>query len=77
MSRYIAKYMNLEKSKRLTFWNGWSTYYFVFYNLMLSASIDAPLDTLWHANCVIFYFLFNTLVLTFISNSIPSNLLKY
>ena len=24
MSKYIAKYMNLEKSKRPTFWNGWS-----------------------------------------------------
>ena len=25
MSRYIAKYMNLEMLKRLTFWNGGST----------------------------------------------------
>jgi len=25
MSRYIAKYMNLEKSKRPTFWNGGSS----------------------------------------------------
>ena len=25
MSRYIAKYMNLKKSKRPTFWNGGST----------------------------------------------------
>ena len=24
MSKYIAKYMNLEKSKQPTFWNGWS-----------------------------------------------------
>ena len=27
MFSYIAKYMNLEKSKRPIFWNGWSTYY--------------------------------------------------
>ena len=27
MSRFIAKYMNLEKSKRPTFWNGGSTLY--------------------------------------------------
>ena len=25
MPRYIAKYMNLEKSKRAIFWNGGST----------------------------------------------------
>ena len=24
MSKYIAKYINLEKSKQHTFWNGWS-----------------------------------------------------
>ena len=27
MSKYIAKYMNLEKSKRPTFWNGVSTHF--------------------------------------------------
>ena len=26
MSKYIANYMNLEKSKRPTFWNGGSTF---------------------------------------------------
>ena len=28
MSRYITKYMNLEKSKQSIFWNGGSTCYF-------------------------------------------------
>ena len=39
MSRYIVKYMNLEMSKRLTFWNGGSIYDEINYisNLLLTS----------------------------------------
>jgi len=44
MSRYIAKYMNLEKSKRPTFWNGGSIYIYVVLDMTRISKIHLTTD---------------------------------
>jgi hypothetical protein len=40
-SRFIVKYMNLEKSKQPTFWNGWIGRFFIIVTTKLNKNVTS------------------------------------